>query len=71
MVRVYIDYSDGRHTYARRPSEGPLRVGECDVPASTVALWDAIVDLDRVMGRQLADLDNANFVRDRTKDPAP
>lgn len=65
-MRIYIDYSDGRHTWGVAPPEMDSR-GTIEVPDSIVALWKAAADLDRVIGEQLLALDNEIHRRRETE----
>ena len=58
MARITIDYSDGRHSFRRVPEDAPVSPSHVEIPDSTLALWEAIADLDHQIQRQLLRLDN-------------
>jgi len=57
-VRVRIDYMDGRYTFRRISELAAPHQYDIEVDESTVAMWEAILRLDRDMQGQLMSMDN-------------
>ena len=56
MARITISYSDGRYGFCRVPEGTPPDPRHVEVPDSTLALWEEISRLDRMVDNQLMQL---------------